>query len=113
MFGEMSVQRGPNGTFVYVVKEDKTVTVRPITLTQQDDLRAVVATGLKAGEQVVTTGFARIAEGTMVQVTNAEEAGQVSTGERPERQRGGRGGRGGGEKGKGAQTSGGKASTPP
>jgi membrane fusion protein, multidrug efflux system len=108
-----SVQRGPNGTFVYVVKEDKTVTVRRITLTQQDDLRAVVATGLKAGEQVVTTGFARIAEGTLVQVTNAEEAGQVSTGERPERQRGARGGRGGGEKGKGAQTSGGKASTPP
>jgi multidrug efflux system membrane fusion protein len=114
-----AVQRGPNGTFVYIVKADMTVTVRPITLTQQDDLRAVVATGLTAGEQVVTTGFARIAEATLVQVTNAEEAGQIPTGGRPDRPRGGRGTRaggekgGGGEKGKAAQPTGGKASTPP
>jgi multidrug efflux system membrane fusion protein len=118
-----AVQRGPNGTFVYVVKDDKTVTVRPVTLTQQDDLRAVVATGLAAGEHVVTTGFARIAEGTLVQVTNAEEAGQIPTGSRPDRPRGGRGTKGGGEKGaseKGANekgkatpATGGKASTPP
>ena len=38
-----AVQRGPNGTFVYVVKDDNTVTVRRVTLTQQDDVRAVVA----------------------------------------------------------------------
>jgi multidrug efflux system membrane fusion protein len=118
-----AVQRGPNGTFVYVVKDDMTVSVRPITLTQQDDLRAVIATGLMAGERVVTTGFARIAEGTLVQVTNAEEAGQIPTGGRPDRPRGGRGTRGAGEKGasekgagekgKATPTTGGKASTPP
>ena len=45
-----AVQRGPNGTFVYVVKEDKTVTVRPIAITQQDDLKAVIASGLSASE---------------------------------------------------------------
>jgi membrane fusion protein, multidrug efflux system len=82
-------------------------------LTQQDDLRAVIATGLMAGEQIVTTGFARIAEATLVQVTNAEEAGQIPTGGRPDRPRGGRGTRGGGETGKATQPSGGKASTPP
>ena len=32
-------------------------------LTQQDDVQAVVATGLQAGERVVTTGFARLTEG--------------------------------------------------
>jgi multidrug efflux pump subunit AcrA (membrane-fusion protein) len=53
-----AIQRGPNGTFVYVLKEGNTVTVRRVTLTQQDDARAVVATGLQAGEQLVTTGFA-------------------------------------------------------
>src|SRR4030095_6145238 len=73
-----------------VVEADLTVTVRPITVSQQDDLRAVIASGLSAGEHVVTTGFARLAEGTLVVVTHAEEAGQLNT-TRPERPRGGRG----------------------
>jgi multidrug efflux system membrane fusion protein len=107
-----AVQRGPNGTFVYIVKDDKTVTVRPITVGQQDDLQAVVATGLTAGEQVVTTGFARLAQGTPVVVTNAEEAGQIPTGSRPDRpQRGGRGqkgnDKGGGQKKDAAPVAGG------
>jgi multidrug efflux system membrane fusion protein len=79
-----AVQRGPNGTFVYVVKDGgNTVTVRPVTLTQQDDLRAVVATGLQADEQVVTTGFARLTEGAQVTVSNAEDAGQLAPTARP------------------------------
>jgi multidrug efflux system membrane fusion protein len=74
-----AVQRGPDGTFVYVVKEDNSVSVRPVTVQQQDDLQAVIATGLMAAERVVTTGFGRLADGTRVEVTSAEEAGQVST----------------------------------
>ena len=73
-----AIQRGPNGAFVYVVKDDNTVTVRRVTLAQQDDVRAVVATGLQVGERVVTTGFARLTEGTQVVVSNAEDAGQVT-----------------------------------
>jgi membrane fusion protein, multidrug efflux system len=73
-----AVQRGPNGTFVYVLKDGNSATVRPVTLTQQDDARAVVATGLQAGEQVVTTGFARLTEGAQVTVSNAEDAGQLT-----------------------------------
>jgi membrane fusion protein, multidrug efflux system len=91
-----AIQRGPNGTFVYVLKEGNTVTVRPVTLTQQDDTRAVVATGLEAGEQVVTTGFARLAEGTQVVASNAEDAGQLTPAERP-RPDGTRGARGEGK----------------
>jgi multidrug efflux system membrane fusion protein len=107
-----AVQRGPNGTFVYIIKDDNKVTVRPITLTQQDDQRAVIASGLQAGEHVVTTGFGRLAEGTLVQSSGAEAAGQVSTGQgAPKDGAGGRGKRG--EKGKGKQSSGGSASTPP
>lgn len=92
-----AIQRGPNGPFVYVVKDDNTVTVHRVTLTQQDDVGAVVATGLQAGERVVTTGFARLAEGTQVVVSSAEDAGQVAPGDRP-RPDGTRGTRG--EKGK-------------
>jgi multidrug efflux system membrane fusion protein len=65
-----AVQRGPNGPYVYIVKEDSTVTVRPITVTQQDERQAVIATGLAAGEVAVTSGFARLAEGTPVSVSN-------------------------------------------
>jgi multidrug efflux system membrane fusion protein len=78
-----AVQRGPNGTFVYVLKGEGTVTVRPVTLTQQNDVQAVVATGLQAGERVVTTGFARLTEGTAVTASSAEDAGQIVPHERP------------------------------
>jgi membrane fusion protein, multidrug efflux system len=78
-----AIQRGPNGPFVYVLKSNTAVTVRRITLTQQDDVLAVVATGLEAGERVVTSGFARLAEGTEVAVSSAEDAGQVSPDARP------------------------------
>ena len=91
-----AVQRGPNGTFVYVVRDDSSVTVRPVRLTQQNDVQTVVANGLQAGEQVVTTGFARLTEGTTVAVSSAAEAGQVAPrgapgGTRPDGARGKRG----------------------
>ena len=86
-----AVQRGPDGTFVYIVKDDNTVTVRPIMVQQQDDLQAVIASGLMAPERVVTTGFGRLAEGTKVEATSAEDAGQISTdpSQRPARPGGG------------------------
>jgi multidrug efflux system membrane fusion protein len=107
-----AVQRGPNGTFVYIIKDDNKVTVRPVSITQQDDQRAVIASGLQQGEHVVTTGFGRLAEGTLVEATSAEKAGQVSTGEAKDAVVG-RGKRGERGKGKAKQSSGGSASTPP
>jgi membrane fusion protein, multidrug efflux system len=78
-----AVQRGPSGPFVYVLRDGNTVTVRRVTLTQQDDVRAVVATGLHTGERVVTTGFSRLTEGTRVAVSDAEDAGQIAPEARP------------------------------
>jgi multidrug efflux system membrane fusion protein len=69
-----AVQRGPTGTFVYVVQQDNTVSVRPVTVSQQDETQAVVTKGLDANERVVTTGFARLKSGSKVTVTNAEAA---------------------------------------
>jgi membrane fusion protein, multidrug efflux system len=91
-----AIQRGPNGTFVYVVKDDSTVTVRRVAITQQDDRQAVVGRGLQVGERVVTTGFARLTEGTQVTVSSAQDAGQVTPGgQPPDGTRGGkRGGKG-------------------
>ena len=69
-----AVQRGPNGTFVYRRADDSTVGMRPVTVAQQDDRQAVIASGLTAGERVVTTGFARLTDGTRVAVTAAPNA---------------------------------------
>ena len=52
-----AVQRGPNGTFVYVVRDDDTVAMRPVTISQQDETQTVVISGVQAGDRVVTTSF--------------------------------------------------------
>ncbi len=71
-----SVQRGPDGAFVFVVQQGgETVAVRPVTVTQQDDVQAVIATGVQAGDQVVTTGFAQLSDGTRVRVTPSDGTG--------------------------------------
>jgi multidrug efflux system membrane fusion protein len=78
-----AIQRGPNGTFIYVLKDDGSVTVRPVALTQQDDVQAVIEAGLQEGERVVTTGFARLTEGTLVMLSRPEDAGQIRPTDRP------------------------------
>jgi multidrug efflux system membrane fusion protein len=71
-----AVQRGPSGTFVYVIDAESKVAVRPITVAMQDDARAVISEGLKAQEPVVTTGFTRLSNGTRVRVQAGESAPQ-------------------------------------
>jgi multidrug efflux system membrane fusion protein len=80
-----AVQRGPNGPFVFVIKDDNTVSMRPVTITQQDEGQSVIATGLQSGERVATTGFNQLADGTRVSVSG--EAGSAPAGA-PVHQRG-------------------------
>ncbi|MCX7312652.1 MAG: efflux RND transporter periplasmic adaptor subunit [Alphaproteobacteria bacterium] len=82
-----AVQRGPAGTFVYVVEQDNKVAVRPVTVTQQDETQAVITSGLQPDQRVVTTGFARLTAGAQVAVTNAEAA-PVPAAEPAQRRRG-------------------------
>jgi multidrug efflux system membrane fusion protein len=107
-----AVQRGPNGPFVYVIKDDSTVTVRPVTLTKQDDREAVIGTGLRSGDQVVTTGFARLTEGTKVAVSSPNDAGQPPGGAIPKGGDRKRAPKGGGERAS-TQTSSGPPSRTP
>lgn len=69
-----AVQRGPDGTFVYIVGSDSKAVVRPVSLGQQDEKLAVINSGLKAAEQVVTTGFARLKDGADVTISQPEGA---------------------------------------
>jgi multidrug efflux system membrane fusion protein len=63
-----AVQRGPIGTFSYVIGEDNVVTAKPVTVTQQNEHDAVIASGLSANDRVVTTGFANLSDGSKVMV---------------------------------------------
>jgi multidrug efflux system membrane fusion protein len=67
----ISVQNGPNGQYVFVVKADKTVEMRPIKVGRTDGDDTVVASGLKPGDQVVTVGQLRLVPGARVDATNA------------------------------------------
>ena len=91
-----AVQRGPNGTFVYVVKDDDTVSVRPITVQKQDETQTVISKGLEAPERVVTTGFVRLTDGTKVAVGSGEAPAAQPAGQRPQGQGGARRQRGDG-----------------
>lgn len=78
-----AVQRGPNGTFVYVpAPGDGSVAMRPVAVTYQDDETSVVGTGLDASERVVTTGFGQLADGKQIRIV-ASRAAPGATDERP------------------------------
>jgi multidrug efflux system membrane fusion protein len=62
-----ALQRGSQGSFVYVVKDDNTVSVRPVKLGPGDGERVAVESGLAAGERVVVDGMDRLREGARVQ----------------------------------------------
>jgi multidrug efflux system membrane fusion protein len=63
-----AVQRGPAGTFSYVIGDGDIVAAKPVTVTQQNETDAVIASGLSPSDRVVTTGFANLAEGSKVMV---------------------------------------------
>jgi len=68
-----AVQRAAKGTFVYVVKEDKTVAVRPVTLGVSHGEDASINAGLAPGELVVVDGAEKLREGSKVEVRNRDE----------------------------------------
>mgnify|MGYP001547879152 CR=1 FL=1 len=66
-----SVQRGPGGSYVFVIKPDLTVAMRNVEVTQSDPEISVLGRGLAAGERVVVDGQYRLEEGTRVAVQAA------------------------------------------
>ena len=68
-----AVQRGPEGTFVYVVGSDNKVAVRTVVVAQQDEKLAVISKGAAPSDVVVTTGFARLKDGAEVKVSPPDD----------------------------------------
>jgi multidrug efflux system membrane fusion protein len=67
-----AVQRGAPGTFVYVVKDDQTVTVVPVKLGPTQGEVSVVTSGLRPGALVVVDGADKLREGAPVTITSRE-----------------------------------------
>jgi multidrug efflux system membrane fusion protein len=70
-----AIQRGSIGTFAYVVKEDKSVNVRPLQLGPTEGENVAVLNGLAPGEFVVVVGGDKLREGTKVDIVANEAAG--------------------------------------
>lgn len=71
-----AIQRGAQGTFVYLVTADKTVAIRPVTVgvTQGEDIS--ITSGLEAGDQVVVDGAERLRDGSRVEIKERDQTGK-------------------------------------
>jgi len=67
-----AVQRGPSGTFVYVVRDNDTVAMRPVAISLQDENLTVIPNGVQTGERVVTSSFNQLSDGRKVSVSSGE-----------------------------------------
>ena len=66
-----AVQASQNGAYVYVVKNDRTVDMRPVRVARTAGPESVIASGLHPGETVVTDGQLRLAPGARVAVQDS------------------------------------------
>ena len=66
-----ALTEGQNGTFVYVVKSDNTVELRPVASSRTHEGSAAIDSGLDLGEVVVIDGQARLTPKSKVQIKNS------------------------------------------
>ena len=71
-----AVQTGPEGQYVYVIGKDMVADVRKIQVQRTEGERAIIASGLSKGEQIVTRGQLRLGPKTRVQIIRS--AGDAS-----------------------------------
>ena len=69
-----AVRTGANGDYVYVINEDRTVSLRKVQRGQATVGLMAITDGLKEGERVVTEGGDRLQDGMAVQVPGAPGA---------------------------------------
>jgi multidrug efflux system membrane fusion protein len=104
-----AVQASQTGQYVYVVKADKTVELRTVTVERQQGDEMVIARGLSAGEEVVTDGQLRLTPGARVTTGRGGEAdGREGTGSGAGERAGRRGNRSGNDSGSGSGTGSGR-----
>jgi multidrug efflux system membrane fusion protein len=70
-----AVTTGQQGTYVYVLNRDSTVSSRPVTVARTQGDQAIVSSGVEPGEVVITDGQFRLAPGARVLVRRAPQGG--------------------------------------
>jgi membrane fusion protein, multidrug efflux system len=69
-----AVQQGTKGSYIYVIAPDQSVQTRPVQIAQITEGQALIASGLKAGEQVVVDGQYRLQPGMHVKILHGKAA---------------------------------------
>lgn len=77
-----AIQRGPRGSYVFVVGDDNTAKRQPVTIGYEDEHGSVVSSGLKGGEKIVTDGASRLSDGSKVTLAKPD-AGAPAGPEQP------------------------------
>jgi len=87
-----AIQRGSQGSFVYVVKEDRTVVLRPIRLGSAEGDSTAVENGVAPGELVVVDGGDKLRDGAKVELAArpggagaGQDGGAARNGRKPRR----------------------------
>jgi len=73
-----AVQRGPQGTFTYVVDKDNTVKMQPVQIALTQGNTVVIGSGLQAGDRVVTDGQEKLQVGSKVAPQSPQQQGGQS-----------------------------------
>lgn len=73
-----AIQRGPQGTYVFVAKADNTADIRPVTVAFTQDNLANIASGLSPSEVVITDGQDKLQAGSKIEVRQARPPGSSS-----------------------------------
>jgi multidrug efflux system membrane fusion protein len=68
------VQQGPKGAYAYVIDPNNKVEMRPVSVAQISEGRALIDSGLKANEQVVVDGQYKLQAGTPVTILHGKAA---------------------------------------
>jgi len=71
-----AIQRGPQGTYVFVVKPDNTAEMRNVAVSISQGNLTAISQGLKPGESVVTDGQDKLQPGTKVAIRGPGASGQ-------------------------------------
>ncbi|MGO9123370.1 MAG: efflux RND transporter periplasmic adaptor subunit [Terriglobales bacterium] len=70
-----AIQRGPQGTYVFVTKADNTVDIRPVTVAFTQDNLSNITSGLSPSETVVTDGQDKLQAGSKIEVRQPRPSG--------------------------------------
>jgi membrane fusion protein, multidrug efflux system len=62
-----AIQRGPQGTYVYVMQKDNTVKIQPVTVTLSSSSQVGIGEGIQPGDIVVTDGTDKLQDGSKVE----------------------------------------------